>query len=103
MLQRGILRCGEGRVAASGESELVPIRTPRWRSNSATVKNGRGDIRAVDAGQWALLGVLLASSLPSIACLLVVPLRAFSSGAGDGTDGRASQIQEARYPASSPS
>ena len=40
---------------------------------------------AVDSEQWVLLGVLLASSLLSIAYLLTVPLRAFSSGTGEGT------------------
>ena len=58
---------------------------------------------AVDAGQWALLGVLLVSSLLSIAYLLTVPLRAFSSGAEDGSTGEGSKIREARPPASSPS
>ena len=53
---------------------------------------------AVDAGQWALLGVLLVSSLLSIAYLLTVPLRAFSSEAGEGSDGRASEIEEAPIP-----
>ena len=40
---------------------------------------------AVDSEQWVLLGVLLASSLLSIAYLLTVPLRAFSSGTGEET------------------
>ena len=53
---------------------------------------------AVDAGEWALLGVLLVSSLLSIAYLLSVPLRAFSSGAGEGTPGGLSEIREAPTP-----
>ena len=53
---------------------------------------------AVDAGEWVLLGVLLVSSLLSIAYLLTVPLRAFSSAAGERTDGSASQIHEAPMP-----
>ena len=53
---------------------------------------------AVDAGEWVLLGVLLVSSLLSVAYLLTVPLRAFSSAAGEGSDGSASQIHEAPMP-----
>ncbi len=49
----------------------------------------------MDAGEWALLGVLLASSLLSIAYLLSVPLRAYSRGAGEESDGRTSEIREA--------
>ncbi len=50
---------------------------------------------AVDAGEWMLLGVLLLSSLLSIAYLLSVPLRAFSSRAGEGADGQEWEIREA--------
>ena len=51
---------------------------------------------AVDSGQWVLLGVLLASSLLSIAYLLTVPLRAFSPGAGEGTgEAATSEVHEA--------
>ena len=53
----------------------------------------------VDAGEWALLGVLLVSSLLSIAYLLVVPLRAFSPPAGEeGAEGAASEVREAPMP-----
>ena len=52
----------------------------------------------VDAGEWALLGVLLVSSLLSIAYLLVVPLRAFSPAAGEEAEGAASEIREAPMP-----
>ena len=57
----------------------------------------------VDAGEWALLGVLLVSSLLSIAYLLVVPLRAFSAGVGDGSDGGRWKSRRRRRLASSPS
>ena len=53
---------------------------------------------AVDSGQWVLLGVLLASSLLSIAYLLTVPLRAFSPGTGEGDEENASEIREAPTP-----
>jgi len=55
-------------------------------------------IAAIDAGAWVLLGVLLLSSLLSIAYLLVVPLRAFSSGQGEGGDTRAPEVREAPVP-----
>ena len=50
---------------------------------------------AVDAGEWALLAVLLLSSLLSVAYLLSVPLRAFSSGDGERAEGEGSGIREA--------
>ena len=43
----------------------------------------------VDAGEWVLLGVLLLSSLLSIAYLLSVPLRAVLAGAGRACEGAA--------------
>ena len=49
----------------------------------------------IDAGQWVLLGVLLVSSLLSIAYLLAVPLRAWSTPQGEGTREDASEIREA--------
>ena len=53
---------------------------------------------AVDAGEWVLLGVLLVSSLLSIAYLLSVPLRAFSSASWEAAEGGASEIREAPMP-----
>ena len=50
---------------------------------------------AVDAGEWVLLGVLLVSSLLSIAYLLSVPLRAYSTAKGERSEAEASDIQEA--------
>ena len=52
----------------------------------------------IDAGQWVLLGVLLVSSLLSIAYLLAVPLRAWSTPEGEGTVGDAPEIHEAPWP-----
>ena len=52
----------------------------------------------IDAGQWVLLGVLLVSSLLSIAYLLAVPLRAWSTPQGTGTDGDAPEVHEAPWP-----
>ena len=50
----------------------------------------------VDAGEWVLLGVLLLSSLLSIAYLLSVPLRAFSPAQGEHAEGQqAVEIREA--------
>ena len=49
----------------------------------------------IDAGQWVLLGVLLVSSLLSIAYLAAVPLRAWSTPNGEGTPADAPVIQEA--------
>ena len=53
---------------------------------------------AVDAGQWVLLGVLLTSSLLSIAYLLAVPLRAYSSGVERGDEEGTPEIREAPVP-----
>ena len=50
---------------------------------------------AVDAEAWVLLGVLLASSLLSVAYLLSVPLRAFAPVAGERTGGEGPEIREA--------
>ena len=52
-------------------------------------------VATVDTGEWILLGVLLLSSLLSIAYLLVVPLRAFSSVEGERSEGRTAEIREA--------
>ena len=52
-------------------------------------------LATVDTGEWMLLGMLLLSSLLSIAYLLVVPLRAFFPAAGEGEEGEGSSIREA--------
>ena len=52
----------------------------------------------VGAGEWMLLGVILGSSLLSIAYLLPVSLRAFSSAPGERTSAEAAEIREAPIP-----
>ena len=79
---------GSGRLAEESRPVFEKCRPVFWYPATATV----------DAGEWALLGVLLVSSLLSIAYLLVVPLRAFSPVTGEGAQGSASEIHEAPMP-----